>query len=168
MQSPGGIHDQHITPARASRLNGIVDDRAGVGTGVLADDRNADALSPYFELIDSGSAERVGSRQDYTVAFSREAVGHFGYAGGLPRSVDADNENHGQRRGGGEAQAGGLAKQPGEFFAQGSLHLGGVAHMLVGGALAQVFDQPGSGAGADIRTEQSLFEIIPELVGDRS
>src|SRR5579875_677831 len=136
MQTPGSVHDQHITTSCSCRLDRIINYCAWVRTRTLADYRYVDALTPHFELINSRGTKSICRRQDYSMTLSCEPVGHLGYAGGLARAIHADDQDH--REGGlfGKMQWGGLPKQLDELLAQRLLYLVACAHLFFRNPLA--------------------------------
>src|SRR6266581_6205681 len=77
LQTTRGIHDENITTPRRCCLDGIIDDRAWIGTRILAYYWYANALRPHFELVNGCSAECIGSGKHHPVPFSRETIGQF-------------------------------------------------------------------------------------------
>ncbi len=63
----------------------------------MADDLNAGALAPDFELFDGGGAEGVGGAEEHAATFAFEMRGEFADGGGLPRPVDANEHDDGWR-----------------------------------------------------------------------
>src|SRR6202165_1925781 len=96
LNTPGGIDNHHIAPVRLGPLDGVIDDGSGIGTLVLADDRNGGAVSTKLELIDSPGAEGVGGGEGDVVSFFRETIGHLRDTGGFPCAIDANDENDGE------------------------------------------------------------------------
>ena len=63
LQAAGGVHQDVIDFAGFGGLHGIEKHRAGVAAGALPHYLDAGALSPDFELVDGGGAERVGGAE---------------------------------------------------------------------------------------------------------
>src|SRR5579885_1970337 len=87
---------QNVSPARGGSLKSVIDDGFRIRALILADDGNADALAPYFELLDGTGAKGIGGGQHDTVSLAGEPVGQFGDAGGFAGAVDADHQNDSQ------------------------------------------------------------------------
>src|SRR5438552_17761478 len=59
-----------------------------------------------------------------------------------------------------------LAKQFDKFLTHGSLHLCSGLHTFFCHTLPQAVHQPLAGTGANISTQKSLFQLIPQLIGN--
>src|SRR5450759_6005640 len=73
LQAPGGIYNENIASSCRCRLDSIIDHCARIGARVLTDDRHANAVRPYLELIDGRRAEAV-TYKHMTLPTNREAV----------------------------------------------------------------------------------------------
>src|SRR5207237_7725867 len=68
MQAAGGVDDEHVGIARAGGFDGVEDDSAGVGAGLVADNGDAYALAPNLELVDGGGPEGVARADENALA----------------------------------------------------------------------------------------------------
>src|SRR5579875_893090 len=98
MQAACCINDEDIGPTRHGCLDGVVDNSTRIRALILADDGNADALSPYLELLDSAGAEGIGGGKHNTMSAACQPVGQFGDAGGFAGSIDSNYQHNGERR----------------------------------------------------------------------
>src|SRR5579883_2303 len=96
MQAPCRINNQDISPTCGGGLKRVIDDGPRIRPLILTDDGNANALAPYFELLDGPGAEGIGGSQHNAVSLAGEPVGQFGNAGGFAGAVDANHQDDGQ------------------------------------------------------------------------
>ena len=97
VQAAGGVDDHVVDLARLRGLQRVEHDGARVGPLLLADDVDAGARAPDFELLDGGGAEGVGGAEQHRAAFGLDIAGEFADGGGLPRPVHADDHHDGRR-----------------------------------------------------------------------
>ena len=70
VQAAGGVCDDDVDIARASRDERVVNDRRRVRPGLLCDDWRAGAFAPLLQLLDGGRAERIRGREEHRIASS--------------------------------------------------------------------------------------------------
>src|SRR6202011_4226431 len=61
---------------------------------LLLDDFDDIALRPNLQLLDGGSAERVGGAEHHAQSILTQAIREFPDAGSLPRAIHAHDKDH--------------------------------------------------------------------------
>ena len=100
------------------------------------------------------------------MAFGAIAGGEFADGGGFARTVDADHQHH--ARGGGRHGDGTLGgfEDGKQMLANEELDFGGIAHELAVNALADVLQNFGGGADANIGGDQGILELVKQIAVD--
>ncbi len=131
VQTAGSIGDQHVDVAGLRRLQGIEDDRGGVGALLLRHHRDAVALAPGLQLFHGRGAKGVTGGQHDLVALLLKAVGELADGGRLAGAVDTNHQDHvgpGARRNGEWLAAG---REDGLHVLSQGIHQGiGIAQFL--------------------------------------
>jgi hypothetical protein len=166
VQSAGGVDDQHVGAARHGGLERIEDHRGGIGAGRLSHHLDVDASPPRFQLLDGGGPERVGGGEDDVATLALETGGQLGARGGLAGAVDAEHQQHARARV--QRQGLRLAQRVDEEAAQQRTELMGARHRAVHHVLAATVHEVGGDGGAEVGAHQEIFELLPELIGDRT
>ena len=164
VQPAGRVCDQYVAAAGFGRLHRVEGDCSRIRAGLLRDQVRAGALSPDGQLFDRRSAEGVARRQHHLAAFAAESAREFADAGGLARTVHADDEDHVGLRGGVDRQrprTGG--EQLRDRFAQRIDQRIDVTELLACDSPAQLIEQQLRGLDSDVRAEQACLEFIEDF-----
>ena len=94
MQTAGRIGDEDILAAGLRRLQGVVQDRRGIGPVRLHDQVGPAAAAPDFQLFDCGGTKGVRRRDDGALAGPAVAVGQLADGRRLADAVDAHHQDH--------------------------------------------------------------------------
>ena len=156
VEAPGRVDDHHVPSARLRRLDRVERDRGGIRSADGADEVRLGARRPDLELLLRGGAERVGGAEDDAQPVLAELRGELADRRRLARAVDADDEDHGRRRG--HVQGRGLAEHRRDLLRQ---RLAEVAELA---ARLQPLDQLGRRRDADVGGDQRLLQPLPGRV----
>ena len=172
VQASGGVHDDHVGGMSARGRDRVKDDGGGIGARFLFYDFHAGTVRPDFQLLDGCRAESVSGAEDYARAFFFQAIGELADGCCLAGAVHADDEDDARSNFGhfwryASAVAvrvcGGCLKNfynlTLEFFFQ----LGGFGEFVFVYLLAQGGEDFFGGAHADVRAEQSCFEMLQQF-----
>ena len=159
------------TPRDRRGLHRVEHDRARVGTLLTADELHAEAVGPEPELLGRGGAERVGGRQQHTMALGLLAAGELGDGRRLADAVDTDEQPHVRSH---PARAGApavprrcrRAARRSRREQLGQLAASSRARRLP--RAPDAFEEPLRRRHADVGEEQRLLELVPRLVVDRA
>ena len=98
MQPTGGVDEHHVAFARPTGLNGVEDDRRGIGSLLRTHHLDTRPLRPDCQLVDSGGPKRVRRADQGLLPLRTEHAGELADGRRLPRAVHTDNQDDpGQR-----------------------------------------------------------------------
>src|SRR4051794_14639049 len=83
MQAARRVDYEHISAARASCFDRVEHHGARVGSRLVADHGGTYALSPYLELVDSGSPESISRPDDHALPLVAVELRELSDGGGL-------------------------------------------------------------------------------------
>src|SRR5439155_23832784 len=130
-------------------------------------DLDLDALPPALELLDRRSAERVGRRQDHTLARALERGRQLRRRRGLAGAVHAEQQNdRGQMIEVERLRPGG--QRVDEEAAEERAQLGGAGHRPEHDLLARAIGEIGGQRRSQVRCDQQLLELLEQRVVDGS
>ena len=73
LQATRGVGEHHVDARLLGLLDGVEDDRPGIGAFLALDDLAPHALAPDFELLDGGRAEGVARGQHHRLSLGSSA-----------------------------------------------------------------------------------------------
>src|ERR1700682_5665044 len=94
MQAAGSVDDHYVLVAVDTGIDGVERDGRRIRAGVATDEIRTRALGPAAKLVDRPRTESVCRSNQRRHPVALEQVGEFPDEGGLPRTVDADDEDH--------------------------------------------------------------------------
>ncbi len=152
-EAAGGVHDHDVVDLGLGVLDGVLGDLDRVADAVARlrrVDADARALGDDAELVHGVRALEVTGDQQRRVALLLQPVAELAREGGLTRTLQTRQHDHGGRLLG-EAQAPGLAAEDGDEFLVDDLEdlLGRVQRL------------------ADLGTEGALLDVLDERPDDR-
>ena len=166
MQAAGRIDEDDIHGAGLGGLERVEQDGARVGTLLLADDVDAVALGPDLQLLDRRGAEGVGGAEQHAFAFGPVAGGEFTDGGGFARAIHAHDQHDGGRRGRFHDGPFGGFEHAEQMLADEVLDFAGIAHQLAVHPLADVFEDFGDGADADVSGDERILQFVKQIAVD--
>ena len=167
LQAASGIGDQHVSPAGAGSLDGVINDGSGVGTGVLGNHRNVVALTPHLQLLDGGSTEGIASGQHHALALGLELLGQLADGGGLADAVHADHQDDVRLLAGVDHQGLlDLGQHLAHILFEQTVERLGVLELLAVRVLYQPLDDAGGGVDAKIGGQQLGLQLFEQIVID--
>src|SRR5947207_13350141 len=96
LEAPGGVDDQHVLAGRSRLPDSVEHDSGRIATLLAGDDRSADALPPYLQLLDRRCSEGVAGGEQHAIILLLQPMGELADGGGFAGAIDADDENHGR------------------------------------------------------------------------
>ena len=90
MQASRRVDEYQIAAIGLGAFDGVVAHACRVASALALHDGNVRATRPFLELLDSGSAERVGGTQNNLATSIGAFLGEFADCGGFAGAVDAD------------------------------------------------------------------------------
>ena len=171
MKTSGGVDNNNICAIGLSRRQCVESHRSRVGTHLLLYYRHTDTLTPYTNLLYSGSTEGVGSTEINLLASLLELIGKLADSRGLANAIDSDNQYDIRlvlcRQIPVVVVASMvLGKERGNLVAHDAVKLG-CRHILVAShTLFDALDNLKSSLHTYIRCNQSLLKIVEHLVVD--
>ncbi len=163
LQAAGGVDDDVVDFARFGGLEGVEDDGAGIGSGLLANDIGAGAFAPDFKLFYCRGAECIGGGQDHGAAFALITLREFADGGGLPCPVHTHDHDDSGRLGDARHGAVGRFEDFKEVLFDEAFDFGGVIELVTLGAFADAVEDLVGGFDADIGAEEGVFKLIEEI-----
>ena len=100
VEAAGRVDDDPVPLPAPGRLHGVERDRGRVRARLVGHELQVEPRGPRPELVDRRRAEGVARGQEDGPALLLEPPGELRRRGRLARPVDADEDDHGRRRGG--------------------------------------------------------------------
>ena len=124
------------------------------------------ALRPDAHLLDGGCAKRIARAEEHLLAFFLPAAGQLSDGGGLPRTVDPDDQDHLRRPGLAALRGDVFREQAGHVLLQALQHFLLVADAVLSHFLLERCEQVGGRAVAHIGEQQDLLQFFEQRVVD--
>ena len=101
VEAPGSVDENDVDAAGPRRVNRIEGDARRIGTGLVAHDLHAGAISPQSQLIGGGGAKCVAGGHQHRLALRGVPVRELANRGGFADAIDAHEEDDERRPGAG-------------------------------------------------------------------
>ena len=162
MQASRRVNEHQIAAIGLGAFDGVVAHACRVASALSFHDGNVRAAGPFFELLDSRSAERVGGTQNNLAAGIGAFLGELADCGGFAGAVNADEQN----ACGIAAKRIGLGggKRACKLIIQAIEHSIGIGQRLARGFVAKVFDNLRRCRTAHVGQNERFFQIVPKIV----
>jgi len=174
MQAARRIDQDDVGGPLLRRCHCIENDGGGVLPLLVCDNRCANPVSPEFELLDCGGAERVCGGKNDALAIPAEGAGQLRNAGRLSCTVDADHEDYRGR----ErpvlialvtpelSLAVNRLQQRDKLIAERFSYLFGLLHPLFADPASHFVEYHLRRFDPRVGADQNLLELVPQLVVD--